>query len=110
MEQGQWDEANTEKVRLEEKQRGVRRLKELEAEQAAADGLDPEPYQPIWFSKITDEQNGGKLIHVYKGGYWEAKKGQDWSACPDIFWISRRGKKNHFVENSSCLKLKIHSS
>ena len=76
MEQGQWDEANTEKVRLEEKQRGVRRMKELEAEQAAADGLDPEPYQPIWFSKITDEQNGGKLIHVYKGGYWEARIGR----------------------------------
>ena len=85
MEQGEWDSANTEKVRLEEKQRSARREKELEAEQAAAEGRTPESYQPNWFSKVTDEQNGGKLIHVYKGGYWEAKQKQDWDMCPDIF-------------------------
>jgi Oxysterol-binding protein len=85
MEQGLWDEANAEKVRLEEKQRAVRRQRELEAEQAAAEGTTPEPYQPIWFNKVTDDQNGGKLIHVYSGGYWQAKNAQDWSECPDIF-------------------------
>ena len=37
-------------------------------------------------------QNGGKLIHAYKGGYWEAKQKQDWSMCPDIFWIEKRKK------------------
>jgi hypothetical protein len=56
MEQCQWDEANTEKVRLEEKQRSVRKEKELEAEQAVAEGMTPESYQPLWFSKVTDEQ------------------------------------------------------
>ena len=40
MEEGRWDEANTEKVRLEEKQRGVRREREVEAEIAAQEGRD----------------------------------------------------------------------
>ncbi|RZC40195.1 Oxysterol BP and/or PH domain containing protein, partial [Asbolus verrucosus] len=35
MEEGRWDEANTEKVRLEEKQRATRRRREAEAEKAA---------------------------------------------------------------------------
>ena len=38
MEDGRWDEANAEKVRLEEKQRAVRRRREAEAEKAAAEG------------------------------------------------------------------------
>lgn len=33
-----WDEANAEKLRLEEKQRATRRRREAEAEQAAAEG------------------------------------------------------------------------
>lgn len=38
MEEGQWDEANQVKVLLEDKQRAVRRKREEEAEQAAAEG------------------------------------------------------------------------
>lgn len=38
MEEGRWDEANAEKVRLEEKQRAVRRRRETEAEMAAGEG------------------------------------------------------------------------
>jgi Oxysterol-binding protein len=38
MEDGQWEEANTVKLRLEEKQRGVRRQREAEAEKAASEG------------------------------------------------------------------------
>ena len=38
MENGLWDEANVEKLRLEEKQRIVRRMREAEAEKAAAQG------------------------------------------------------------------------
>lgn len=38
MEDGQWDEANQVKVLLEDKQRAVRRKREEEAEQAAAEG------------------------------------------------------------------------
>lgn len=39
MEDGQWDEANQVKVLLEDKQRAVRRKREEEAEQAAAEGI-----------------------------------------------------------------------
>jgi hypothetical protein len=39
MENGKWDEANVEKVRLEEKQRAARRIRDAEAEKAAADGM-----------------------------------------------------------------------
>lgn len=85
MEEGRWDEANSEKVRLEEKQRAVRRKREAEAEQAALAGESYEGYQPTWFKKVEDEQNGGKLIYAYQGGYWEAKEAQDWSKCPEIY-------------------------
>jgi len=85
MEDGAWDAANAEKVRLEEKQRGVRRAREAEAEAAALNGQPYEGYQPTWFKKVVDEQNGGKLIYAYQGGYWEAKEKQDWSKCPEIY-------------------------
>lgn len=39
MENGLWDEANIEKVRLEEKQRAARKVREAEAEKAAAEGM-----------------------------------------------------------------------
>lgn len=38
MENGHWDDANAEKLRLEEKQRTVRRAREREAENAAEEG------------------------------------------------------------------------
>jgi hypothetical protein len=39
MEEGKWDEANDEKLRLEEKQRAARRQRELEADLAIQEGL-----------------------------------------------------------------------
>lgn len=39
MEEGRWDEANSEKQRLEEKQRAVRRRREAEASDAINDGM-----------------------------------------------------------------------
>lgn len=38
MEDGQWDEANSEKLRLEEKQRDARRQRELDVEEATKEG------------------------------------------------------------------------
>ena len=40
MEEGRWDEANTEKVRLEEKQRDVRKRREVEREIAVQEGRE----------------------------------------------------------------------
>lgn len=84
MELGKWDEANTTKGRLEEKQRAKRRIREAEAEAAKKEGRLFEEYKPVWFDKVFDELSNMD-IHVYKGGYWEAKEKQDWSMCPDIF-------------------------
>ncbi|XP_045136046.1 oxysterol-binding protein 1-like isoform X2 [Portunus trituberculatus] len=84
MEEGSWDEANAEKLRLEEKQRATRRRREAEAEQAAAEGREYPAYSPMWFRKETDDVTGG-LIFRYTHEYWECKERQDWSRCPDIF-------------------------
>ncbi|CAG2053491.1 unnamed protein product [Timema podura] len=54
MENGLWNEANVEKVRLEEKQRAARRIREANAEKAAAEGKPYPPYEPIWFKKELD--------------------------------------------------------
>ncbi|KAG5881709.1 hypothetical protein JTB14_006566 [Gonioctena quinquepunctata] len=84
MEEGNWEESNKEKIRIEEKQRAVRRQKETEAEQAAAEGRPYQPYKPLWFEQ-TQEDGSDVIHHIYKGTYWEAKEKQDWSECPDIF-------------------------
>ncbi|KAM9446469.1 oxysterol-binding protein 2 isoform 2-T2 [Clarias gariepinus] len=84
MEEGRWDEANTEKQRLEEKQRAVRRRREAEASDAIDQGREYEGYKPLWFHQRTDPVSG-ETSFVYKGGYWEAKDRQDWNMCPDIF-------------------------
>lgn len=86
MENGKWEEANSEKVRLEEKQRAVRRKRELEKELAQQEGREFKEYEPLWFRKVEDVQaGGGKLIHAYCGNYWESKDKQDFKVCPDIF-------------------------
>ncbi|XP_034026205.1 oxysterol-binding protein 2 isoform X2 [Thalassophryne amazonica] len=84
MEDGRWDEANSEKQRLEEKQRAVRRRREAEASNALAEGREYEDYKPLWFHRRRDPVTG-ETNFVYKGGYWEAKERHDWSMCPDIF-------------------------
>uniref|UniRef100_A0A673WPZ6 Oxysterol-binding protein n=1 Tax=Salmo trutta TaxID=8032 RepID=A0A673WPZ6_SALTR len=97
MEAGLWDEANAHKQRLEERQRLERRKREAQATQAleeesmtiviqcmSAKWQDFEGFQPLWFERRTDDSTG-ESTYVYRGGYWEAKDGQDWSQCPDIF-------------------------
>uniref|UniRef100_A0A4W4ECP3 Oxysterol-binding protein n=2 Tax=Electrophorus electricus TaxID=8005 RepID=A0A4W4ECP3_ELEEL len=87
MEQGLWDEANAEKQRLEEKQRSVRREREREAARLAStseDGIPQDNYKALWFERQEDH-GMGEPMHIYKGGYWEAKEQNNWDACPDIF-------------------------
>lgn len=47
-------------------------------------GQDIEGYQPLWFERRMDDSTG-ENIYAYKGGYWEAKDGTDWTQCPHIF-------------------------
>eukprot|EP00250_Pteridium_aquilinum_P015978 c22870_g1_i1 orf=540-3050(+) len=67
LENGEYDEAFAEKLRLEEKQRMARKLQER-------------GWQPRWFHKQK-----GKDTYEYIGGYWEARSKGDWASCPDIF-------------------------
>ena len=60
--------AGTEKVRLEEKQRKTRKIREEKGEE----------YKPMWFYL-----NDGEW--VYKGGYWQAKQYSQFNDCPDIY-------------------------
>ncbi|CAK1590392.1 unnamed protein product [Parnassius mnemosyne] len=85
MEEGLWDEANAEKLRLEEKQRAARRELEAAAEAAAAaGGAGPEPPRPRWFTRQAAP--GQPLLrHLYNHRYWECKQRADWADCPDIF-------------------------
>ncbi|KJE96930.1 hypothetical protein CAOG_09049 [Capsaspora owczarzaki ATCC 30864] len=74
MENGMFEEADTEKLRLEEKQRAVRKQREASGETV----------QPRWFARryqpLTDADE-----FVYSGGYWEAKEAKNWTNVPDIF-------------------------
>ncbi|CAH0391656.1 unnamed protein product [Bemisia tabaci] len=84
MEEGLWDAANIEKVRLEEKQRSVRKQREKLAEEAAAEGKPVPEYEPVWFRKVMDKYTGD-YCYMYNDEYWKCKQEQDWSRCPDIF-------------------------
>ncbi|XP_058877718.1 oxysterol-binding protein 1-like isoform X2 [Acipenser ruthenus] len=87
MENGHWDEANSEKQRLEEKQRAVRRKRESETVKPEEEGAHVDTYKALWFERKEDPVTG-EVTNVYRGGYWEAKEKQDWSACPDVFSAS----------------------
>ena len=75
MEEGRWDEANQEKLRLEEKQRQSRRGRETSGNDS---------YQSKWFKKQHDTLTDSEM-HIYTNEYWECKQKQDWSRCEQIF-------------------------
>ncbi|KAK3139674.1 hypothetical protein QOZ80_5AG0387610 [Eleusine coracana subsp. coracana] len=65
LENGEYEMANAEKLRLEQLQRQARRLQE-------------KGWQPRWFRKDDD-------TYRYVGGYWEARERGNWDGIPDIF-------------------------
>ncbi|KAJ4815213.1 OSBP(oxysterol binding protein)-related protein 1C [Rhynchospora pubera] len=67
LENGEYDRANSEKLRLEQRQRQARKMQES-------------GWKPRWFAKdkATD-------TYRYMGGYWEARDKGNWEGCPDIF-------------------------
>ncbi|CAF0929436.1 unnamed protein product [Rotaria sordida] len=75
MEEGRWDEANQEKLRVEEKQRQTRRARESGGNHS---------YDAKWFKKQHDLLTDSDM-HIYTNEYWECKQKQDWSRCDDIF-------------------------
>ncbi|KAK2706338.1 oxysterol-binding protein 1-like [Artemia franciscana] len=75
MEETHWDEATMKKFWLEDRQRKIRKQREVESW--------PE-YEPVWFKKKMDPVTNS-LMYFYKGGYWECKGNKDWTICPKIF-------------------------
>lgn len=71
---GQYDEANTEKLRLEQKQRAARK---------AADRGDP--IKPLWFDVRPEVEMGTDVKFPYHGGYFEAREANNFRECRDIF-------------------------
>lgn len=66
LENGEYELANAEKLRLEQLQRQARKVQQ-------------KGWRPRWFYKDKDG------CYHYVGGYWEARERGDWNGIPDIF-------------------------
>ncbi|KAI9189843.1 hypothetical protein H9P43_001276 [Blastocladiella emersonii ATCC 22665] len=77
MEEGRYDDAATEKNRLEEKQRAARRTRE-------AQGLGHAPHVPKWFT-VDHDADSGERYWRFTGEYWAARDRGDWAGVPDIY-------------------------
>ncbi|XP_062209526.1 oxysterol-binding protein-related protein 1B-like isoform X2 [Phragmites australis] len=67
LENGKYDKANAEKLRLETRQRMARKMQE-------------NGWKPRWFQRDTEDGT-----FRYTGGYWEAREQGTWADCHDIF-------------------------
>ncbi|KDP26707.1 hypothetical protein JCGZ_17865 [Jatropha curcas] len=76
LENGEYELANADKLRLEQLQRQARKLQER-------------GWQPRWFEKDDEGR------YRYIGGYWEARERKNWDGIPDIFGQSS--------DSTSCL-------
>ncbi|KAK0728680.1 Oxysterol-binding protein-domain-containing protein [Lasiosphaeria miniovina] len=76
-EQGDLDQAEDWKVRLEEAQRERRRALEERGE----------GHKPRWFARVATSQDGEEVWRLKGGkdGYWEERAKGAWSGVPDIF-------------------------
>ncbi|XP_065201788.1 oxysterol-binding protein 1-like [Planococcus citri] len=84
MELGMWDEANIEKLRLEEKQRQKRKERNFQNEDATECGDTHQTHEPVWFRREMDTHTGD-YTYSYNNLYWDCKDKRDWSRCPSIF-------------------------
>ncbi|CAN7020227.1 unnamed protein product [Brassica rapa subsp. trilocularis] len=80
LENGEYEAANAEKLRLEQLQRQARRLQE-------------KGWKPRWFEK--DEEGN----YRYVGGYWEAREKKAWDKITDIF--KKQQQQRNSVSSSS---------
>ncbi|XP_057795835.1 oxysterol-binding protein-related protein 1C-like [Salvia miltiorrhiza] len=67
LENGEYEKANVEKLRLEQRQRQARSMQE-------------KGWKPHWFVK-----DKGSETYRYIGGYWEAREQGNWETCHDVF-------------------------
>jgi hypothetical protein len=72
---GRFDDADQEKIRLEDKQRKKRHERNEQQNE----------WSPTWFYRDMEEDTGEEHW-VYKGGYWEARDSARWpEEVPDIY-------------------------
>ncbi|XP_062195198.1 oxysterol-binding protein-related protein 2A-like isoform X2 [Phragmites australis] len=67
LENGEYEKANAEKLRLERRQRMSTKLQD-------------NGWKPRWFEQDTEDGT-----YRYKGGYWETREKGRWDGCLDIF-------------------------
>ncbi|PKA46479.1 Oxysterol-binding protein-related protein 2A [Apostasia shenzhenica] len=67
LENGEYEKANAEKLRLEKRQRMSSKMQE-------------NGWKPRWFKRDNDQGT-----YRYVGGYWEAREHKRWEECPNIF-------------------------
>ncbi|XP_050525587.1 oxysterol-binding protein 1 isoform X2 [Daktulosphaira vitifoliae] len=96
MEFGLWDEANIEKLRLEEIQRiRNRKAQSISRKISIQDndnGDDEDTDQenvkslvkPFWFKKDVCKWTK-KSCYIFTDEYWSCKQKQDWTRCPSLF-------------------------
>ncbi|KAG6466615.1 hypothetical protein ZIOFF_075585 [Zingiber officinale] len=82
LENGEYELANAEKLRLEQLQRQARKLQE-------------KGWQPRWFRKDREDD-----CYQYVGGYWEAREQGNWDGISNIF-----GQSDNLlsIESIQCL-------
>jgi hypothetical protein len=70
MEQGEWDLASSEKVRLEEQQRSKRRAREARGE--------PGEWPARWFERRV-EKDTGENYWIFDASYWKERETHSWT-------------------------------
>ncbi|KAL0357835.1 UNVERIFIED_CONTAM: Oxysterol-binding protein-related protein 1D [Sesamum calycinum] len=97
LENGEYELANAEKLRLEQLQRQARKLQDR-------------GWQPRWFCKDEDG------CYRYTGGYWEAREKHNWDGIPDIFGqpcdipvsvVEEHAGRSVYVLNTTFFPLKL---
>eukprot|EP00899_Mesostigma_viride_P020706 jgi/Mesvir1/28637/Mv04499-RA.1 len=83
LEEGDFERATVEKLRLEEKQRHARRVRRSEGKE----------WEVLWFTKrnpesaalVTTKVDGNDSQWAFNEKYWQAREQGDWKRCPDIY-------------------------
>eukprot|EP00117_Sycon_ciliatum_P007125 scpid20383/ scgid10358/ Oxysterol-binding protein 1 len=107
MEEGNFEDANTIKLQLEDKQRERRRHREaqvaaLEAQGKTTEAAQAARHKPRWFRAEQDPATGA-VCHCYTGGYWESREKKEWSGLVDVFRHEHNVTDNASASNSSSL-------
>jgi hypothetical protein len=90
LENGDYKLAHAEKLRLEEKQRTVRKYKEKNKIE----------HKTAYFEPYVNDDDGGIIDYYYTGEYFEKdRKEKDWSRLPDIYGTDLPSEIEEFIKS-----------